>query len=137
MKDVVAAVIAWLKADTALCSSSYVGATPNQRIYRASFPQTPTFPLLTVTLVDTMRKPPHTGTRIGESRVQCSAFALSDVTASTISDLVADRMARGENQHLGVNVFGIKIDDGGARADSDPTIGKYIVHRDFLIRHFY
>lgn len=138
MKDPVLAVITHLKTNTTICSSSYVGATPNQRIYRASLPAVPVYPCIVVSSVDT-RRPNlmHNGRRIGQSRIQTTTFAASDVTAATIADLIADDLYKLNNSHIGVGVYIIRVDDGGETAIADPKIGKYLYHRDFLIQHYY
>lgn len=139
MKDITLAVITKLKANTTLCSTSYVGATPNQRIYRASLPSIPTWPCIVVTLIDTHRlNATHNRQRIAQSRIQCTTFASKDVDAATISDLIADILHGADSLHLGVGVHAIRIDDGGVRFDAVAgNLGKYLYHRDFLIEHYY
>lgn len=137
MKDITLAVITRLKANTTLCSSSYVGATPNQRIYRATLPDNPTFPCIAVSLIDTRRlNVSHTRTRIAQSRIQCTVFASSDGTAATISELIADTL-HGLDAAANVGVMMIRIDDGGVRTDANPEIGLSLYRRDFLIQHYY
>jgi hypothetical protein len=138
MKDITLAVITKLKANTTLCSSTYVGATPNQRVYRASLPQLPTFPCIAVTKIDSRRlNLYHNGRRIGQSRVQCTTFATKEVDAATISELIADTLHGLTSTTPGVGVYVVRVDDGGERVDADPNLGKYLYHRDFLIQHYY
>jgi hypothetical protein len=136
MKDITLAVITHLKANTTL--AGYTGISPNQRIYRASLPQVPTHPCIVVWPIDTKRlNISHSGNRIGQSRIQCTVYATTDVSGNQISEIVADDLHGLNNAHLGVGVQVIRVDDAGVRIDANPNIGKYLYHRDFLIQHYY
>lgn len=138
MKDLPLAVITYLKANGTLCSASNLGASPNQRIYRASLPLNPTWPCMTVHLIDTKRlNLTHNNQRVAESRIQCTTYSSTDASGNAIAELVADILHGVDNTHLGVGVHAIRVDDAGGAVDANPDIGKYLYHRDFLIQHYY
>lgn len=141
MKDIVLAIVTRLKANTTLCHSSYVGASPSQRIYRGTLPQVPTWPCIVVHRIDGIRDPDPN--YYGVSRVQVSAYAKSEADADTISELVADDLNGITNTSLltgaagSAVVYVISVDDAGTAMDSNAKMGVFMYHRDFLIDYSY
>lgn len=137
-KDIAGAIVVRLKADTAICSSTYCGATPNQRVYRGSLPQDPVFPCIVVYHIDARRPTfSHCGSRIGQSRIQCTVFAKKDADADIVSELIANSLHGMDNSSPGLGVWVVRSDDAGALMDSDPVAGVFLYHRDFIIQHNY
>jgi hypothetical protein len=138
MTDLVAAIITRLKANTTICSSTYVGATPNQRIYRSTFTARPTLPLIVVHRVDGVRENAITrGVRYANARIQCTAMASTDVAADALSELIADDLNGLTNTILstGANagVYVVSVEDAGVVPMADPVMGTYLYHRDFTV----
>lgn len=131
MTDIVGAFITRLKANTTLCSSTYVGASPNQRVYRASLLKLPTFPCVTVHLINIVRENETArGRRYATARVQCTAYATTDAVANAISELIADDLNGLSNTLLPPYV--VSVEDAGVVPDINLKIG-YLYHRDFLV----
>lgn len=132
MKDTVAAVIALLKADTA------VKAVVSDRVYRGSnVPSTPTKPFIAVDWVDRVPEPPTSSSTYRTDRVQCTSFETSGAKAAILSDYIGDVLAQNSNLIAPVNGIEIcEIDDRGAIPDnSDATTGTYRDNHDFMITY--
>lgn len=133
MTDLIDAIVTRLKADPAICA--IVGTSPDQRIYRRSFPKLPAFPCLVVMAVSgnrTVRA--HNKGCNGMTRIQVTAFATGDDTAFALSDLVANSLNVLTNTALS-GAYVIRIKDQGIVPDVNLTAGIYLYHRDFLIEH--
>lgn len=138
MKDIVGAFITRLKANTTICSASYCGATPNQRIYRGMFPPDGTWPGIVVSRVDGIRENETArGLRYATSRIQCTAMTITNAAADIISELIADDLNGLSNTLLstGANagVYVVSVEDAGTIPDSDPVTGLHFYHRDFTV----
>jgi hypothetical protein len=131
MKDPVLAVITALKANTA------IAAIVIARVYRtSSVPADPTPPYIVVSRISAKRlNLTHNRTRVGQTRIQCSAFASTDLVADNLSELIADSLNMIDNTYMAPGVFVIRIDDQGTVPDSDASIPIYTYHRDFLINY--
>jgi hypothetical protein len=131
MKDAVLAIITRLKADTAIT------AVVSAQVYRTgSVPTNPTFPYIIVSRVDTKRRhETHNRIRTAQARVQCTAFASTDMAADNLSELIADCLNMVTDTYLAPGVFVISIFDQGTTPDSNPDIPVYMYHRDFMITH--
>jgi len=130
MKDPVLAIITRLKANIA------IAAIVNTRVYRAKLPANPTFPAITVSGIFPKRlNSTHNKTRIGHIRVQCTVWAGSDGTSFNLSELIADSLDKVTDTYLSPGVFAIRIDDQGARPDSNPDLNLWIYHRDFIVQY--
>lgn len=130
MKDLTLAIITRLKAATAITNVT------STRIYRAKLPSNPTFPAITVSRVDAKRlNYSHNGRRLGQSRIQCTAWATSDGAADNLSELIADSLNAIDNTYLAPGVYVIRSDDQGAVTDMNPDLDLWLMHRDFLIQY--
>jgi len=131
MKDVVLAISTWLKANTAI--ATVVGA----KVYRkGSIPSNPVAPYIIVSKVDDNRpSTTHNRTRTGRTRIQCSAFASTDLVADNLSSLIADSLNMVTDTYMAPGVFAISIFDQGAVPDENAEIPLYMYHRDFMITH--
>jgi hypothetical protein len=128
MIDPVLAIITRLKADTAVAN------VVSTRIYRSALPASPTFPAITVSRVDAQRLNAYHNRRgIGQSRVQCTAWATSDGAADNLSELIADSLNMVDNTTLSPGVYVIRIDDQGTVPDYTPALKFWMYHRDFLM----
>jgi len=130
MKDPVLAIITRLKADTA------VAGVVSTRVYRATLPTSPTFPTITVSRVDAKRQTLfHNRRGVGQSRIQCTAWAATDGVADNLSELIADSLNMVTDTYLAPGVFVIRINDQGTVPDSNPDIPVFIYHRDFIVQY--
>ena len=131
MKDIVTAIQTRLKADTSI--STIVGS----RIYRkGAVPTDPTPPYIIITKIDPTRKIlAHNRSRIGNTRIQFSVFASTDLIADNLSELIADSLNMVADTYLHPGVFAIRIDDQGAVPDENNDVPVYMYHRDFIVQH--
>jgi hypothetical protein len=131
MKDLTLAILTRLKADTAIAN------VVSTRIYRGLLPTSPTFPAITVSRVDAKRlNLTHNKRRIGQSRIQCTAWATSDGTADNLSELIADSLNAVDNTYMAPGVYVIRSDDQGTVPDSNPDLKVWMYHRDFMIQYY-
>jgi len=131
MKDPVAAVITRLKADTA------IAAIAGARVYRtSSVPADPTAPYIVVSRISAKRlNLTHNRIRVGQTRIQSSTFASTDLAADNLSELIADSLNAIDNTYMAPGVFVIRIDDQGAVPDNNPDLDIWMYHRDFMINY--
>ncbi len=130
MKDLTLAIITRLKAATAITNVT------GTRIYRAKLPNNPTFPAITVSRVDAKRQNhSHNGRRVGQSRIQCTAWATSDGAADNLSELIADSLNAVDNTYMAPGVYVIRSDDQGSFPDVNPDLDLWLMHRDFMIQY--
>lgn len=130
MKDLPLAIITRLKAATAVTNVT------GPRIYRGKLPNNPTFPAITVSRVGAKRlNYSHNNRRIGQSRIQCTAWATSDGAADNLSELIADSLNAVDNTYMAPGVYVIRSDDQGTVPDVNPDLDLWLVHRDFMIQY--
>jgi hypothetical protein len=130
MKNVVLAIITWLKADTP------VAGVVGTRIHRKKLPLSPTFPAITVSKISPKRlNLTHNQIRVAQSRIQCTAWAATDGVADNLSELIADSLDKITDTYMAPGVFVIRIDDQGAVPDDEPDIPLEMYHRDFIVQY--
>lgn len=142
MKDVIAAVIARLMAD------SDISAQVGTRIYQTNFPTGATFPCITVSSISEIPDVFHcTGGVVSadsHQRIQCSIFAQTNGLERFIGKLISDSLNALHDTTLSYGSSGtVKviscIDLGGVpgstvgEISSTSTTGLYVEHRDFRI----
>lgn len=131
MKDTVAAVIALLKADTA------VRAIVTARIYRGGdIPKDPQKPFIAVDWVDRVPEARTSSSTYATDRVQCTSFETSGAKAAILSDLIGIVIEQQQNTLVsGVEI--VDVDDMGAMPDNSdgPTTGTYRDSHDFKITY--
>jgi len=138
--DVELAIITALKANTAICSTSFVGASPNQRIYRRKLPVSPTFPAITVTKIDDIADRDTNTGGWAHTRIQCTAWVSSPGPEDALSKLIRKALHRKKNTLMTAGtgkVYIVMIRDAGSVPDENTEIPIYMEHRDFIILYDY
>ena len=132
--DVVLAVITALKADAG------VSAIVSTRVYRKKLPPNPTFPAITVSMVD--ESPPDDTNTIGyvDMRVQCTSWTETSGPEEALSKLIRKALHRKKNTLMTAGtgkVYVVKLLDAGSRPDVNTEIPLYMEHRDFMVHYDY
>jgi hypothetical protein len=134
MKDIVLAAITALKANAG------VAAVVGTRVYRKQLPTNPTFPAIVVSKVDDIRDSDSNTGRYGHARIQCTAFASTEIVADNLSELIADCLHKTVNTTMTAGtstVYVVEIGDAGTVPDVNTEIPLFLYHRDFRILYSY
>jgi len=132
--DVILAAITALKADTG------VAAIVSTRVYRKKLPANPTFPAITVTMVDEAT-PSDTNT-VGtvDMRIQCTAWSTTAGPEEALSKIIRKALHRKKNTLMTAGtgkVYIVKMLDAGSLPDENTEIPLYMEHRDFTVMYDY
>lgn len=132
--DVILAAITALKADAG------VSAIVLTRVYRKKLPANPTFPAITVSMVDEVT-PDDTNT-VGyvDMRIQCTAWSTTPGPEEALSKLIRKALHRKKNTLMTAGsgkVYIVKMIDAGSVPDENTEIPLYMEHRDFMVMYDY
>jgi hypothetical protein len=136
LRDVTLAFVAALKANAA------IAAVVGTRVYRkGSVPTTiPGSSWIIVSKIPGVRDDDTNTGRRAHTRIQCSAFASTDLAADTLSELIADCLHRKQNTAMTAGasyVYVITVEDAGTATDENSDVSLYTYHRDFTIHYSY
>ena len=134
MKDPVLAVMTALKTDAA------ISGVVSTRVYRVKLPASPVFPAITVSEISDISDDDTSTSTNAHTRIQCTAWSISDGEAGYLSKLIRKSMHGITNPLLtsGIDpVLVISCMDAGSHPDvnTDVTPEIFMYHRDFLIEY--